>query len=165
MWQEPFPSYSGPKPSRVQEEKERKRLQKLRAEGQVLPATIHVEAKPEKSRRRVSHFVMNLPDSAIEFLDAFRGILSDADPNMREAYEVMPMVHCHCFTRELEQDKAEADIRRVSRYLINFVTLVMTPWTEGGGKTGLRSEGGVVPPRAVCGTEQGNVLHQLQTAR
>ena len=23
----------------------------------------------------------------------------------------MPMIHCHCFTREMEKDKAEADIR------------------------------------------------------
>lgn len=114
MWNEPFAPYSGPIPSRVQEEKERKRLQKLRAEGQPLPEAVAVEAKPEDMRRRVSHYVMNLPDSAIEFLDAFRGILSGADPKIREAYEAMPMIHCHCFTREAEPDKAEADIRRVS---------------------------------------------------
>ena len=117
MWNEPFAPYSGPKPSRVQEEKERRRLQKLRAEGQALPEAVDVEVKPEQLRRRVSHFVMNLPDSAIQFLDAFRGILSDADPNMLEAYEVMPMIHCHCFTREVEPDKAEADIRRVSFFI------------------------------------------------
>lgn len=57
---------------------------------------------------------MNLPDSAIEFLDAFRGVL--AEPELKEAYEGrMPMVHCHCFTREVEdQTNAEGDIKQVS---------------------------------------------------
>jgi len=55
---------------------------------------------------------MNLPDSAIEFLDAFRGIL--AEPELRKAYEGrMPMIHCHCFTREVEdQTRAERDIKQ-----------------------------------------------------
>ena len=119
MWSEPFAPYSGPKPSRVQEEKERKRLQKLRAEGQALPATVDVEAKPEQLRRRVSHFVMNLPDSAIQFLDAFRGVLSRANTGERDLSGLydeasMPMIHTHCFTRELEPTKAEEDIRQVS---------------------------------------------------
>ena len=66
-----------------------------------------------KLRNRISHFVMNLPDSAIEFLDAFRGVF--AEPALREAYEgKMPMVHCHCFTREVEdQRRAEVDIKQV----------------------------------------------------
>lgn len=57
---------------------------------------------------------MNLPDNAIEFLDAFRGILTE--PELREGYEgKMPMVHCHCFTREVEdQTSAERDITQVS---------------------------------------------------
>lgn len=120
VWNEPFEPYTGPKPSRVQEEKERKRRQKLVAEGQAVPppSSQAVEVDPSKLRRRVSHFVMNLPDSAIEFLDAFRGIIPESDPKLRESYTDMPMVHCHCFTREVEQDKAEADIRRVSPLVI-----------------------------------------------
>ncbi len=54
---------------------------------------------------------MNLPDSAIEFLDTFRGVL--AAPELREKYTTMPMVHCHCFTREAEEEKAHADILEV----------------------------------------------------
>jgi len=60
---------------------------------------------------------MNLPDSAIEFLDAFRGILSPDRVGERDIRNVypddasLPMVHCYCFTRELEFDKAEVDIR------------------------------------------------------
>lgn len=62
---------------------------------------------------------MNLPDTAILFLDAFRGVLSPTNAggrNLSGIYdsEHMPMVHCHCFTRELEPEKAAVDIRQVS---------------------------------------------------
>ncbi|KAI0334419.1 guanine-N-1-methyltransferase [Cubamyces sp. BRFM 1775] len=69
-------------------------------------------------RQRISHFVMNLPDTAILFLDAFRGVLSPANAGERDLSGLypdeasMPMVHCHCFTRELEPAKAEVDIRQ-----------------------------------------------------
>ncbi|KJA28410.1 hypothetical protein HYPSUDRAFT_62040 [Hypholoma sublateritium FD-334 SS-4] len=109
----PFPAYTGPRPSRAQQEKERKQLQKrVAAEGIPIPPSVPADdTKPP--RRRISHFVMNLPDSAITFLDAFRGILSDAeDRNLSGTYSEMPMIHCHCFTRELEPEKAEADIRQ-----------------------------------------------------
>ncbi|KAJ3573542.1 hypothetical protein NP233_g2362 [Leucocoprinus birnbaumii] len=65
------------------------------------------------SRKRIGHFVMNLPDSAISFLDAFRGILAGEESHgLASTYEVTPMVHCHCFTRELDPQKAAADIRQ-----------------------------------------------------
>jgi tRNA (guanine37-N1)-methyltransferase len=84
----------------------------------------HVESKLERKdggfRRRIDHFVMNLPDSAIEFLDAFRGILSQrissTGKDVREdepVYDRMPTVHCYCFTRELEEEMAKADILQV----------------------------------------------------
>jgi len=59
---------------------------------------------------------MNLPDSAIQFLDAFRGLLSRIDNHnhdLRGIYDIMPMIHCHCFSRELEPDKAREDIQKV----------------------------------------------------
>ncbi|KAI0275133.1 Met-10+ like-protein-domain-containing protein [Gloeopeniophorella convolvens] len=61
-------------------------------------------------RRRIAHYIMNLPDSAITFLDAFRGALASAD--LAALYDVMPTVHCHCFTREMERGAAERDIRQ-----------------------------------------------------
>ena len=75
-------------------------------------------------RNRISHFVMNLPDTAILFLDAFRGVLSPANAGERKLSglydkEHMPMVHCHCFTRELEPAKAAVDIRQVRFGLCN----------------------------------------------
>lgn len=114
VFDEPFPAYAGPKPSRLEEEKERKRLQKLAAEGQSISNVTTADAKPP--RKRITHFVMNLPDSAIQFLDAFRGILIDDQRNLSETYDdddEMPMIHCHCFTRELEPEKADQDIRQV----------------------------------------------------
>ena len=123
----------------MQEEKERKRLQKLAVEGQV-SASLESEQQPQQPpRRRIAHFVMNLPDSAIQFLDAFRGILTDDNGrDLSGTYSEMPMVHCHCFTRELEPEKAEQDIRQV-RPLICCSSLVLTKITlsaESGRKAG-----------------------------
>ncbi|KAF9567773.1 hypothetical protein CPC08DRAFT_626229 [Agrocybe pediades] len=111
VYGEPFPAYTGPKPSRMQEEKERKRLQKLAAEGHPVPTPNAAESTGPR-RQRISHFVMNLPDSALTFLDAFRGILVDNERDLSGIYKEMPMVHCHCFTRELDPAKAEQDIRQ-----------------------------------------------------
>jgi hypothetical protein len=61
---------------------------------------------------------MNLPDSALTFLDAFRGILADSD--LKEAYaNRLPTVHCHCFTRELDPKQAEQDIVEVCLQLLH----------------------------------------------
>jgi len=116
VWGNPFPEFT-PKISKSQAKKEKKAL--MSGETTLVsasePAPVSSAPVPQtKSRRQISHFVMNLPDSAIEFLDAFRGIF--AEPELREAYEGrMPMVHCHCFTREAEdQTRAERDIKQVS---------------------------------------------------
>ncbi|KAJ7170157.1 Met-10+ like-protein-domain-containing protein [Mycena filopes] len=99
---QPFPPYSGPKKSKSQENKERRQQ---RTVGQ------QVDSTPASPRAKISHFVMNLPDSAIEFLDAFRGILSNIDKqDVESLYSSMPMIHCHCFTREIEPHNARVDI-------------------------------------------------------
>lgn len=131
----PFPAYAGPRPSRAQQEKERKQLQKrAAAEGMPMPPPVPADdTKPP--RRRISHFVMNLPDSAITFLDAFRGILTDAeDRNLSGTYTEMPMIHCHCFTRELEPEKAEADIRQVGPYSVRIRGMIANPMICSGSK-------------------------------
>ncbi len=121
VYDDPLPAYTGLKLSRVQEEKERKRLQQLKAEGKSVPPPSVNES--DTPRRTISHFVMNLPDSAITFLDAFRGLLLDDFRDLRGAYQEMPMIHCHCFTREVEFGKAEADIREVSNFVDYFKSL------------------------------------------
>jgi len=120
----PFPPHTDSRPSRT-EGKERKRLQKQVVEGKsiVLPAITELVL----FRKAISHFVMNLPDSAITFLNAFRGMLSDESRDLSRVYEQMPMVHCHCFTREQEFEAAQKDIRQVSgvRCPLNFYLYII----------------------------------------
>lgn len=109
----PFPAYTGPKLSKTA-------LRKLQKEAMRNPGG--KPSPPKESlppRKRISHIVMNLPDTAILFLDAFRGVL--ATQELQEIYPTMPMIHCHCFTRELEQEQAEVDIKKVIIYLCLFV--------------------------------------------
>ncbi|KAF8899081.1 hypothetical protein BD779DRAFT_1689909 [Infundibulicybe gibba] len=112
-YDEPFPAYTGPRPSRMQEREADKRRRRLGSPTPPDSNTAPTQQLPP--RTRIAHFVMNLPDSAIQFLDAFRGALVDksADRDLRGLYaDALPMIHCHCFTRELEPEKAEEDIRK-----------------------------------------------------
>lgn len=117
VYDEPFPPFARPPISRTQQEKERRRAQNSAVKD--ITADAVKAAKPP--RRRISHFVMNLPDTAIQFLNAFRGLLSDRTRDLGGTYGIMPMVHCHCFTRELEPEKAEQDIREVSPLHFNRI--------------------------------------------
>ncbi|KAF9245861.1 Met-10+ like-protein-domain-containing protein [Melanogaster broomeanus] len=114
--QNPFPAYKGPKLSRMQEkQQQRRRKQEQQSSGVNPPDTESPHALVLPSRSEVTQFVMNLPDSALEFLDAFRGILAPlakAEGQLGGIYGTMPMVHCYCFTREQGPEKAEADIRQ-----------------------------------------------------
>jgi tRNA (guanine37-N1)-methyltransferase len=116
---DPFPEYAGPKLSIRERQKEQLELKIAR---KILSISNFTPAPPDlPPRPRISHFVMNLPDSAITFLDAFRGILLSPEGLERSdisgVYHVMPMIHCYCFTRELEFDKAVVDIREVRFFL------------------------------------------------
>jgi len=103
-YDQPFPAYVSPRSSKTQEARERRRSQNLK---KLIPT-------PKPARRMISHYVMNLPESAITFLNAFRGLLvDDGSRDLAGVYLQMPMIHCYCFTRELEFESAEKDIRRV----------------------------------------------------
>lgn len=88
-----------------------------RKEG--LPRPDNTQAQPEGPKRdRITQFVMNLPDSAITFLDAFRGVLSPQNNDGRDLSGVyggdnLPTVHCYCFSKGKDLDEAEKDIREV----------------------------------------------------
>ncbi|XP_022749755.1 tRNA (guanine(37)-N1)-methyltransferase 2 isoform X2 [Durio zibethinus] len=60
-----------------------------RMKGSVMPKA--------KAWEHVDHVIMNLPASALQFLDAFRGIIS------RKCWKgPLPLVHCYCFIRANE---------------------------------------------------------------
>ncbi|KAJ8593255.1 hypothetical protein M405DRAFT_731817 [Rhizopogon salebrosus TDB-379] len=112
----PFHAYTGPKLSKMQEKEQKRRLQLPKSSPASAIASVDQSTgiKHLSPRQAISHFVMNLPDSAIDFLDCFRGIFSGSagERDLSGIYTNMPMVHCHCFTRELQPDMAEADIRQ-----------------------------------------------------
>ena len=108
VYDNPLPPFNGPPSSRTQHDKEKRRTRTFQ-NRENFPIKRNLQ-----SRKHIDHFVMNLPDTAISFLDAFRGILAvDEQYDQTSTYEVMPMVHCHCFTRELDPQNAKADIHQV----------------------------------------------------
>ncbi|ORY87662.1 tRNA methyltransferase Trm5 [Protomyces lactucae-debilis] len=86
--------------------------------------TISMTTKPSRKRVKLTasaepealvvpryffHFVMNLPATAIEFLDAFRGLYNGHSTDM-----VLPTIHVHCFTK-YEGAEGRADMtKRIS---------------------------------------------------
>ena len=66
------------------------------------------------------HIVMNLPAMAIEFLDTFEGLLSDAEPGCKsEDIEKVPIwVHVYGFSNE--DDKVRKNIQCLSDRMTMF---------------------------------------------
>jgi len=66
------------------------------------------------------YYLLNLPDSAISFLDSFVGLYHPIRDQVDDQVK-LPLIHCYCFTKLVEQ--AQSDIcQRVSevmRYPIN----------------------------------------------
>jgi tRNA (guanine37-N1)-methyltransferase len=73
--------------------------------------------RPNPSPLLPDHFIINLPDSSIQFLDAFRDLyqpLSDSE-GFLDAVKIksrLPLLHCYCFTKQV--DEPESDICQVS---------------------------------------------------
>lgn len=59
------------------------------------------------------HVVMNLPALALEFLDAFRGLLYKEPPYE----ENLPTVHCYCFSKD---DSPDTDVVKRASYSLGF---------------------------------------------
>lgn len=120
-WTNPFPR-SEATTAREKALEGRKRKAQLEAMG------LKEFPKEDPKPQTIDHFVMNLPDSALEFLDAYAGSykpLLEVEGYDRSAVK-MPLVHVHCFTRELEFDGAQRDIcERASGYLGAPVTADM----------------------------------------
>ncbi|KAI8969335.1 Met-10+ like-protein-domain-containing protein [Mycotypha africana] len=59
----------------------------------------------ESDWKTFDHFVMNLPATAIEFLDTFRGLFYEykgAFLTAKVETRKLPTIHCHCFTKDTE---------------------------------------------------------------
>lgn len=143
VYEKPYTSRSGPrisaKAAAKADRQKREALKKTKEAG--LPgleaenkSTIPAEQEMQQAYpvRFIDHFILNLPATAIDFLDAFQGIYNglagetdetkahlkaqllehtrQRDGSSAQSAK-LPMVHCYCFTKELEA--FEADICKV----------------------------------------------------
>ncbi|KAM6913213.1 tRNA (guanine(37)-N(1))-methyltransferase [Xenentodon cancila] len=75
-----------------------------------LKQELHVLLKGDTS----VHIVMNLPALALEFLDAFRGLLNQQEPPCDQN---LPIIHCYGFSKD---DNPEADVVQRASHSLGF---------------------------------------------
>ena len=117
-WHNPFPPYVK-EPSKKQKRgasKDAARRDSPSGSPPKIASSKHLTQTTEP--QLVQYYIMNLPDSALTFLDAFWGLytpLAD-ESGFREKMESvrMPMICVYCFTREIEPVAAAKDIYEVS---------------------------------------------------
>ena len=64
-----------------------------------------------------SHVIMNLPATAVEFLDAFQGLFSCIPVESRSLIR-MPHIHCYCFVKaETPEEQEKAALETVAKHL------------------------------------------------
>lgn len=91
-----------------------------------------VPSKILRAPRTFQHYVMNLPASAIEFLDAYKGAYVGRTGEFAPHTEnKLPMIHVYCFSKqkETEEEDFEDVCELVSKHLGHRI-LPQTPDTE-----------------------------------
>ncbi|KAL2269954.1 hypothetical protein VTJ83DRAFT_2138 [Remersonia thermophila] len=86
----------------------------------------------------ISHFVMNLPASAIDFLPSYRGLYAGHEDLFAPGAggRLLPMVHVHCFGPKADDDGPKLDVcERVSKALGARVRLAKEGEEEGREET------------------------------
>ncbi|GAA6010292.1 hypothetical protein JCM10207_005159 [Rhodosporidiobolus poonsookiae] len=143
IWNDPFPEYQPPLTARERAKRARAaNAAKAAANASASSAdasssssaaptpapepALEPTAPTAPPRRLPQHYIMNLPASALEFLDAYRGLFrplydlvgeAEAKKAVKEAGG-LPVVHCYCFTKEVED--AEGDICRRATAALGF---------------------------------------------
>ncbi|AMD19244.1 HBR343Wp [Eremothecium sinecaudum] len=99
---------------------------KLAADG----TTVRTPPKNITLPRFVHHYVMNLPDSAITFLNEFVGLYSRhgySKSTLEERYPdfELPWIHCHCFLKYSPEERPEPSIEEQHNRVYRQVLDVM----------------------------------------
>ncbi|GAA5844180.1 hypothetical protein JCM5353_005894 [Sporobolomyces roseus] len=129
VWNTPFPTYVPPISAKERNRRNRE-ARGLTSSSTTTnstapppPPAAH-PSTPSPPRRLINHFVMNLPNSALEFLDSYRGLYRDlyaqhGDEAKEAVKQVgLPIVHCYCFTKDIEG--AEKDICERATQVLGF---------------------------------------------
>lgn len=114
----------------------------------------HTEAGPEAPR---VHVVMNLPELALDFLDAFRGMMQSGVSELFSGSAVELRVHCHCFAHDDKSPDTEIHPRIVKAMGALPAGLKIREVRDVAPKKNMYCVEFALPLRAACG-EQGESL-------
>lgn len=101
-------------------------------------------ASPAKEERipippTISHFVMNLPASAIEFLPSYRGLYAGHETLFApHTATKLPLVHVHCFSVKADD---ETPIRDICERISKELAFGFQPAADGAGEDAVDTEG------------------------
>lgn len=76
----------------------------------------YVETLEVPMPKYFAHYVMNLPDLALTFLDEFQGLYADVEETVKaDPQFTLPMIHCHCFEKYSHEEQPEPSQDEIQR--------------------------------------------------